>query len=232
MPHPADTSLRIAAAAAPLRAQIASRIRDAIASGRFAPGERLVERELCELLGVSRTSLREALRELESEGLVDSVPNRGMIVAVIDSRDAREIYEVREFCEALIARRFAEHATEAQRQALDGAVALLRSAYASREGLMAAKNGFYEALMAGADHGVAASILRTIQARASLLRQTTLADPTRAQASLAEIQQILAAIEARDGQAAFDAAAAHVRQAAAFALPLLDRGAALAGGRA
>lgn len=66
-----------------LREQVATRLRDAIASGRLAPGEQLKERILSDLMGVSRTSLREALRELEKEGLVTSAPNRGIIAVTV-----------------------------------------------------------------------------------------------------------------------------------------------------
>lgn len=123
-PPAARTSpvLRIAAAAAPLRQQVVSAVRDAVAEGRYLPGERLVERELCELMGVSRTCLREALRELENDGIVTSVPNRGVIVSTIGLRDAREIYEMRAMLEGLLAERFARMASSAQLTALEQAV--------------------------------------------------------------------------------------------------------------
>ena len=62
------TSLKVTSIAAPLRQQVAENIRGAMLSGRFKPGERLIERELCDMMGVSRTAVREALRQLESEG--------------------------------------------------------------------------------------------------------------------------------------------------------------------
>ncbi len=64
-------------------------------SGRFKPGERLIERELCDMMGVSRTAVREALRQLESEGLVENIAKRGPIVARITRTDAISIYEMR-----------------------------------------------------------------------------------------------------------------------------------------
>jgi len=69
-----DLSMRIAAVAAPVRQQVAEALRGAITSGRFAPGQRLVEKDLCELTGVSRASVREALRQLETEGLIETLP--------------------------------------------------------------------------------------------------------------------------------------------------------------
>jgi GntR family transcriptional regulator, trigonelline degradation regulator len=218
-----DSSFRIAAAAAPLRQQVGDRIREAIADGRFPPGERLIERELCELLGVSRTSLREALRELESEGLVSNVPNKGIVVSTISPSGAREIYEVREMFEALLAQRFAVHATDAQIARLELAVRGLEAAYVSMSGILQAKNQFYEVLIEGAGHELAATMLRTIQVRAGQLRRTTLALPERAVASITEIRALLSAIKARDAQAAHAAATTHVRNAAELAVRLLEQ---------
>ena len=222
MLSPSDTSLRITAAAAPLRQQVGDRLRQAIAEGQLLPGDRLVERELCEMLGVSRTSLREALRELETEGLLTNVPNKGIVVATISVDGAREIYEIREMFEGLLAERFAEQATDVQIARLDAAVRELETAYISLAGVLLAKNRFYEVLMEGAHHQLAAAIVRTIQVRAGQLRGTTLSHPERAVASITEIRAMVAAIKARDPKAAHAAATTHVRNAAQLALRLLE----------
>lgn len=219
----AFTLLRIDAAPAPLRQQVVERLRIAVAEGRFKPGERLVERELCELLGVSRTSLREALRELETEGVVTSVANRGVIVSPISLRSAREVYEVRGMLEGLLAERFAERATDAQISELANRVQRLAEAYASGMAILAAKRAFYEALMQGADHDLGALMLRGIQLRASQLRVMTLSDPTRARHSIAEMRALLKAIRRRDAAASGEAARLHVRNAGALALRLLEQ---------
>lgn len=215
--------LRIAAAAAPLRQQVVSSLRDAVAEGRFLPGDRLVERELCELLGVSRTCLREALRELENDGIVTSLPNRGVVVSTIGARDAREIYEMRAVLEGLLAERFARLASSAQMAELEHSVEALAQAYETGAGLLQAKRLFYEALMAGADHDLAASMLRSIQLRASQLRVMTLSDPDRSRHSIAEIRLLLKAIKKRDPEAAQAAARKHVQNAGTLALRLLER---------
>ncbi|GAC1594862.1 MAG: hypothetical protein NVS3B28_25840 [Candidatus Velthaea sp.] len=75
--------------AAPLRQQLTDVLRAAIADGQFKPGDRLIERDLCERTGVSRTSIREAFRALEAEGLIESIPNRGPVVARITRAPAR-----------------------------------------------------------------------------------------------------------------------------------------------
>src|SRR6188768_4396301 len=92
--------------AAPLREQVIGALRAAILDFRLAPGQRLVERELIEQLGVSRTTVREALRELTSEGLVTVVPQKGAVVATPTLEDAIDLYDVRAALESLVVQRF------------------------------------------------------------------------------------------------------------------------------
>src|SRR3990170_1902174 len=104
---PGHAALRAVTTPTPLRKQVVERLREAIIEGHLKPGERLRERELCELLGVSRTSLREGLVELEAEGLINNVPNRGPVVAMVSIKAAEEIYQLRAVLEGLAARLFA-----------------------------------------------------------------------------------------------------------------------------
>ena len=92
-----------------------------------APGQRLIERELVELTGVSRTSVREALRELAAEGLVTAIPDRGTVVTSVSAEEARQLYEVRSSLEALAGRLFVQHASPAQRKALARALERVES---------------------------------------------------------------------------------------------------------
>ncbi len=94
-PRSNDESLHVTPIAAPVRAQVVANLRSAILSGRFAPGERLIEALLCEMLQVSRTSLREALRQLEAERLITIKPFKGPAVAIMTVDDAKQIYEAR-----------------------------------------------------------------------------------------------------------------------------------------
>ncbi len=86
---------------APLHVQVAERLRLLIDSGELAPGERLNEAELCNAMGVSRTPLREAIRSLATEGLVELQPNRGAVVSVISSEDVSEILPIMASLEGL-----------------------------------------------------------------------------------------------------------------------------------
>lgn len=219
-----DKSLRVEAQPS-LRELVAERIREGVVSGRFPPGHRLVERKLCELIGVSRTSVREALRELESEGLVNVLPNRGPIVSIVSVETAESIYQVRTLLEGLAARLFAKRATEAQIKALEKAVAALDKVYRdySAGAFLAAKAEFYRILLEGAGNEVAATMLRAIHTRVSLLRATSLSDPKRAHDSIAEIRELLAAIKARDEEAAWRTCVEHIENAAKTALAVLRR---------
>jgi DNA-binding transcriptional regulator YhcF (GntR family) len=96
--------LRVGRSAAPLRERVLDVLRQAILDGRYRPGQRLVERELIELTGVSRSTIREALRELEAEGLVETVPQKGAIVVIPTATEARELIEVRAALEELAVR--------------------------------------------------------------------------------------------------------------------------------
>lgn len=197
-----------------LRTLVAERIRSAIANNRFPPGFRLIERELCELLGVSRTSVREALRELESEGLISSRGGR-LIVAVVEAREAAEIYQVRTALESLAARLFVRNATSEQVAALEITVRSLLAASEHYESavFLAAKARFYEALFKGAGNAVAASMLRTLHAKVSQLRAASLSSPGRVRDSVREILDLVAALKARDEERAAQLTARHIENA-------------------
>lgn len=94
--------------------EAARALREAILDGRLRPGQRLLQDRLAEMLGVSRTPIREALQRLEREGLVRSVGRQGMVVAQLAAQDIEEIYDVREVLEGLAARLAASRISQAQ----------------------------------------------------------------------------------------------------------------------
>jgi DNA-binding GntR family transcriptional regulator len=219
-----DSTMRVVRVAAPLRLQVVEIIKEAIASGRMRPGSRLVERDLCEMTGVSRTLIREALRQLESEGLVEAIPNKGPIVARINPKQARDVYQLRAELEGLACQLFAELASEAQLQALVEAHAGLREAYADADAkrLLLAKTRFYEELIAGSGNEMLGVVLKQLQARAMLLRATSLSQPGRMSQSESEIADIVKAIQMRDGAAARAASVLHISRAAEAAFAMLS----------
>ncbi len=200
----------------PIRLQVAQQIRSAIGDMRFAPGQILIERELCEATGASRASVREALRELESEGLVVSIPGRGTEVATISVEEADQIYEARAALEGLAGRLFTLSATATQRAALGQALTRIEKSADPGE-LLAAKNQFYEVLLEGAHNAVVQQLLTILHRRVTLLRFTSLSRPDRPAESVKEIRQIVTAINRGDSASAERACIAHIESARASA---------------
>jgi DNA-binding GntR family transcriptional regulator len=224
-----DSELKIGAVSAPVRLQVVQTLRKAILQGRFAPGTRLVEKDLCELMGVSRVSIREAFRQLESEGIIENVPNRGPVVAKLNRAQVKDVYEARQALEALAAKLFASNATEKQVEELDKATEGLESAYRSEDvdEIVAAKDIFYGVLYSGCGNEVAPEMLTILNTRITLLRRVSLSVPGRLKKSLREMQRLMAAIRKRDGAAAWLAASAHVEKASEAALAQIDQLAAV-----
>lgn len=212
----ADLAERVPRVAAPLRERVLAVLQEEILELRLRPGQRLIERELVERLGVSRTTVREVLRQLAAEGLVTTVPQKGAIVAVPSPQEAAELYEVRAVLEGLAARRFAERAGADELRELRAAFAAIEGAQrAAAEPLvlLRAKTRFYDALLAGAGNATARALLEGLQARVAVLRAATLASPGRSERSVEEIRAIVEAIEAGDAAAAEAASLRHVERA-------------------
>lgn len=203
--------------AAPLRDQVTSALRQAIVEREFAPGQRLVERELVDRLQVSRATVRESLRELEAEGLVTVIPQRGAVVAMISLQEAADICEARAAIESLLVRRFVERAGDEHLDRLVGALDQLRDAIVSgrpiRE-IRDVKSKFYDVLVDGADSAVLATMLSSLLARVSLLRARSLTHEGPPMESLGEVQTLVKAISVRDADEAARLCAEHVRNAA------------------
>jgi DNA-binding GntR family transcriptional regulator len=220
-----STDLRIVAMSAPLRREIEARLRVAIVEGHFKPGERLVEREMCKRLGVSRASLREALRQLEAEQLVTLVPHRGPAVAEIRVEEARALYDVRAVLEGLAARRFAESASDDDiallRKAVDGFAEVVSGN--SDQSPISAKAEIYKVLLDRCGNEVARRILIQLNNRVSVLRATSMSQKGRVHKSLSEISKIVDAIERRDADGAWAASIEHVEEAAKAALSVLHQ---------
>lgn len=211
--------------AAPLRQQVVEMLRKAIVTFEYVPGERLVEKNLCERFAVSRTVVRESLRQLESEGLVTTVPNRGPVVARLTESEAEQLFEARAVLEALAGRLFARRATVVDRKALTQALKQVRSALKDGElaAVLAAKNHFYEVLFVGARNDVIRQQALGVHARISLLRGMSLQAEGRAPHTLSELQAIVRTAVAGDEDAAWAACETHVQSAAAVALAELRK---------
>src|ERR1700733_4676577 len=130
-----------------LRESTLETLREAILDFLFHPGERLVERTLCDRLGVSRTVVREVLRHLEAEGLVENLPQQGPAVARPDPVKAAQIYEIRGLLEGEAARAYARVATAEGLAQLAACIDKNELAFASDNSSLVLKgtNEFYEA---------------------------------------------------------------------------------------
>ncbi|TAN27863.1 MAG: GntR family transcriptional regulator [Castellaniella sp.] len=209
-------ALSISRETSSLRNQVASSIREAILKGQLPPGEKLVERDLCETLGVSRTLLREALQHLRAEGLLTGSSYRSTSVAELTKQDAKDIYRVREVLEGLAGEGFARHASPEQMQRLRATIEKLRhiDPLAATDELLQAKNLFYATLVEGCGNRLVGQILVQLNNRITLLRRMSLAQPGRLPQTLQEMTEIMEALESRDARKARALCSNHVRKAA------------------
>ena len=215
------TTLRVKRNPAPVRAQVLDNLRQAIIEQQLAPGQRLIERELVELTGVSRTSIREALRELAAEGLVTAIPNKGTVVASVSAEEARQLYEVRSALEELGGRLFVQNATQAQRNALVKALQRIERLVAKGAPVINAEDSFYEVLFEGGGNEALRSVAVGLHARLSVMRALSLSVPGRPAESLQEMRDIVDAVLAGDADAAARACSRHVEEAGRVGLQAL-----------
>lgn len=206
-----------------LRSHVEKFLREAIMEGRFKAGERLVERELCEMLQVSRPPLREALRKLEAEKLIVTVMHRGPVVAAISEPEARELYAMRALLEGFAVQEFTRRADDALIAKLGEAVQGLHTAAkdGERKNLLAAKTQMYNVILEGCGNSIVRETLLSLLSRINLLRATSFSGPDRLIQSLREIDSLFERIKARDAIGAQQAAHQHIVNAEAAALAVL-----------
>ncbi|AWI55585.1 GntR family transcriptional regulator (plasmid) [Aquabacterium olei] len=219
------SSLRIDRNQKTLRELTLEKMRNAIIGQYFQPGQRLVERTLCDELGVSRTIVREVLRHLETEGLVETPQGQGPMVATIDLETTRQIYEIRALLEGHAAASCARLADEQAIVRMAAALMLIEASFAQNDhvGVLAETTRFYEVMFSAGREAVAWSIVQSLNARINRLRAITITSRERSSSGPAEMKQVLEAIRQRQPEAAQRAAEAHVRQAAARALEALHQ---------
>jgi len=227
-------ALDIARLAAPLRQKVEEVLRQAIIDGRLAPGQRLTERQLMEMTGVSRTLIREALRQLESQGLISLIPNKGPVVRELTVAEGRDLYAIRGVLEGLAARFFVENADEAMAAELSTAIDAVVAAYERGDfpGVLKTKNHFYDVLFRGSGSETLASMLQTLHARIWRWRALGVTHPQRspgrAKEAIRGLRAIQEAIHSREAAAAEEATREEAMHGAAEVLRLLSQDAPLA----
>ncbi len=210
----------------PLRQKTVLQLRDAITSGRLKPNDRLVERDICRDTGVSRSQVREALRYLESEGLVESRGRKGMFVVDLSIDEAMEIYELRIAVETEAAMHFAERATDAEIAELVATFGQVRIAAATdAERYWRQTDLLFDIMMRGAHNGVAYNLMRSLRTRMLYLRSTTTRSATLAyrQGTVEHLAAITDALARRDGPDAAARVRVFVSRSARFAAECLAR---------
>ena len=206
-----------------LRELTLEKVRSAIFTQYFRPGQRLVERALCEELGVSRTVVREVLRHLETEGLVQSVPQQGPVVATIDADTTRQIYELRALLEGHAAAACALRRTEADVAAMASTLQRIEAAFArvDFQAVMEQTGAFYGTMFQSAGDTVAWGVVNSLNTRINRLRLLTISSRQRGAAAPGEMHRLLSAIQAQQPEVAQAAAQAHVENAQAIAMASL-----------
>ena len=202
------------------------KLRQAIFSGVFQPGSRLVESQLCLQLGVSRPSLREALRSLQAERLIEMIPNRGPSVPALSWEEATAIYEVRELLEVEAAGRCASRISAEQLSELEKSLFAFEEAASSKDSVAQVMTAadFYSIILANCGNPVLEEVHRGLVARISFFRGRSMSLEGRARSSLAEMRDIFESIAAGDEKAARKASRRHVLKAKAAAKISMDSG--------
>lgn len=196
-----------------LRGRVYGRIREDILSGRYQQNTELKETAIGAELGVSRTPVREALRQLELEGLVNIIPNRGAYVNMITAKDVRDIYVIRSMLEGLCARWATEHITEEQLEDLEETLCF--SEYHTKKGnyekLYELDSQFHEQLYDASNSRILNHVLSDFHDYVKRVRKATLASQGRSVKSTEEHRAIFEAVRSRDADQAEELAKLHVK---------------------
>lgn len=198
-----------------LRGRVFQKLREDILSGKYKEHEELKEVAIGEELGVSRTPVREAFRQLELEGLIQIVPNRGAYVTGITAKDVKDIYMIRSLLEGLCAKLATEKITKEQLEEMEENI-YLADFHASKghmDQMAELDNRFHDILYEACDSKMLEHTLRDYHQYVLRVRQKTLSTNTRGRASNDEHRQIMEAIKEKDADRAEQLANGHILNA-------------------
>ncbi|MFC5823873.1 GntR family transcriptional regulator [Nonomuraea insulae] len=200
----------------PREETLTDRLRSAILDGDFVPNQRLVEADVCEQFGAARAAVRETFKELAGEGLVEILRNKGARVRVISKAEAVEITEVRMVLEGLSAAKAAERVTSEQAAVLREIVAEMRAAVSGNDTdrYSELNAALHAKIREVAGHRTSAAIIERLGAQVVRHKFRLARQPGRAAVSLPQHELIVAAIVARDPEAAQTAMQQHLRSVA------------------
>jgi DNA-binding GntR family transcriptional regulator len=189
------------------------RLHEAIREGALEPGQRVMEAEVAAWLRISRTPVREAMRRLLAEGLLEHAANGGLAVALYDLRAISEFYATRERLEGAAAALAAEHADPTEQRILSAMLDAMRALPADPRAHARENQAFHEQIYRAAHNRFLLKSLRALLNFVPLLGRTTYHDDNRIEEAQAEHAEIVEAILARDPQRAEHAARQHIRHA-------------------
>lgn len=208
-----------------LRELCLDKVRNAIITGYFPSGKRLVERTLCEELGVSRSVVREVIRYLEAEGLVEILPNKGPIVSLLNWEIASQIYEIRLLLEQSAVVDCTKNLDDKTAEKLKLLLEDLKAAFAADDInlIIATSTQLYQTIFTTAKHHIAWEVVQRLNGRISRLRAMTMKSTKREISGYQRIKNMCEAIYLhKDPEMAKQAVAEHVTEAAAIAKNILE----------
>lgn len=198
----------------PLQEEVASRLRDLVTQGDIPAGGRINEAVLCLQLGVSRTPLREAVRMLAGEGLLELVPARGAVVRKLDEKGVADALAVLKSLESLAAHAACEQASRAEIAHITGLHAQMMRCYRERDRLPYFKlnQAIHTAVVAATGNATLAWAHEAVQARMKHIRFIGNAGPQKWAGAVSEHKEMMVALRARDGAALAEVLARHLDQ--------------------
>ncbi|WP_088343511.1 MULTISPECIES: GntR family transcriptional regulator [Rhodomicrobium] len=185
-----------------LHDELLGRLRKMIISGAFLPGDKIPERQLCDQFGVSRTPLREALKVLAAEGLVQLAPNRGAMIATLSADEMDECLTISSAIEALSAELACANITDDEIEAIKGLHDTMIAHYraGNLEGFLAANREIHESIVAAARNPLLAGIYDTLFFRIGRTRVHPHYSSERLDEAVADHEEIISVLEARQGK--------------------------------
>ena len=190
-------------------------------SGEFSPGDRLREEDVAQRLNLSRTPVREALRRLEINGIVEHRPRIGAVIRKLSQTEIVELYEMRIVLECTAARMAAQHGSEAEFDALEHMNAGIKAAQDAPTQGAAINQDFHEALYRAARNQFLVASAEPVNNGLILLGQTTYLDPDRIGVVVSQHADMITGLRQRDGDMAAHAAEAHVQTSLRYRLKAL-----------
>lgn len=197
----------------PLREIVFETLREAIINGVLEPGERLMEIQLAEEMGVSRTPVREAIRKLELENFVVMIPRKGAYVAGVSHKDIADVFEIRSALEGLAAGLAAERATEEEIEEMKKILLTHDRDDMSLEDIVSTDTDFHALVYKASRNERLVQILENLREQIQRFRATSLSVPGRLKDAISEHQAIVEAIARQDGEEAQALATAHIMNA-------------------